>query len=141
MNQSQPKDGRPKLGAPTLYKPEYCDQLIDHMKSGYSFESFAAIIDVVRATLYNWTKDFPEFLDAKNRGVDHSLLFFEKNSIGIATGKVPAFGQVTNMFIMKCRFRDIYNDSPEDPDKDFTIRVIRDVPKSDRDSDIASDAS
>jgi hypothetical protein len=56
------------FGRPTLYKPEYCDQLIEHMADGRSFESFGAKIDVSRATLYNWRETNKEFLDAFNVG-------------------------------------------------------------------------
>lgn len=52
--------------------------LIDHMGEGHTFESFAAVIDVHRDTLYEWAKKIPEFSDAKKRALDKNLLFMEK---------------------------------------------------------------
>lgn len=82
-----PKDYLPR-GQPTLYKPEYCDALITHMREGYSFESFAANISVNRDTLYTWTEVHPEFSDAKRAGKELSLKFYE----GVA--KMQALGQL-----------------------------------------------
>ena len=80
-----------KEGRPTLYKSEYCQQIIDYFsinpyrqeklevkyKDGrieekYTeiandlplFSRFAVEIGVHRETLLNWSKEFPEFFDA-----------------------------------------------------------------------------
>lgn len=66
------------VGAPSKYKPEYCQQLIEHMAEGLSFESFAGIIEVNRDSLYEWIKVHQEFSDAKKIAVDKSLHFWEK---------------------------------------------------------------
>ena len=70
-----------KPGKPQEYKEEYCQKLIDHMAKGLSYESFAATIDTSRTTLYNWEKQHPKFLDAKNAGRDKSLLFWEQKAM------------------------------------------------------------
>ena len=64
-------------GQPTKYKPEYCEELIKHMKSGYSYESFAAKVFVGISTLYNWEKAHPEFLEAKEIAFGQSLYHWE----------------------------------------------------------------
>lgn len=64
-------------GQPTKYKIEYCDQLIEHMEKGFSFESFGGKIRVCSKTLYNWSDTFPEFLQAKRMGENASRLFWE----------------------------------------------------------------
>lgn len=65
-------------GRPTLYKAEYCEELVKHMASGLSYESFAGVVGVCKQTIYNWEADYPEFLDAKGRGTEQSRLFWEK---------------------------------------------------------------
>jgi hypothetical protein len=60
------------------YKPEFCDQLIEHMSEGYSIESFAGKIGVGRQSLYNWFKNNEDFSEAKEIGVMKSLFFWEK---------------------------------------------------------------
>lgn len=72
-----PKDKLP-TGRPTDYAPGYCPMLIEHMREGYSFESFGGIVGKSKQTLYNWEKAFPEFLDAKKIGETASLLYWEK---------------------------------------------------------------
>lgn len=74
------------VGRPTLYEPEYCQQLIDYMATGMSFESFAATLGVCRETLYDWKKRHPEFLHAHKVGIDRNLQFWESLGINMATG-------------------------------------------------------
>lgn len=70
-----------KIGRPSKYNPEFCQQLIDHMAQGLSFESFAAVIGVNQDTLYEWTKVHDEFSEAKKTAYNANLLFWEKQGI------------------------------------------------------------
>lgn len=92
-------------GRPSLYKPEYCKALIDHLASGLSFESFAATIDVNRDTLYEWEKVHPAFSDARKIGTEKSLIFWEKMGLTGALGKIKGFQPAVYIFTMKNRFR------------------------------------
>ncbi len=49
------------IGRPTKYRPEYCDAVVDYMSQGYSKTAFAGKIGVSRETLYEWSKEHPEF--------------------------------------------------------------------------------
>lgn len=93
-----------KPGQPTKYSPDHCDTLIAHMEKGYSFESFAGTIGVTRATLYNWADIHPQFMDAKNAGLEKGRLFWERLSILAAAGKLPGFNATAWIFTMKNRF-------------------------------------
>lgn len=55
------------MARPTVYKPEYCDLVVDLGRQGKSVVQMACAIDVVRSTLYEWCKDHPEFSDAFTR--------------------------------------------------------------------------
>lgn len=68
-------------GRPTDYKPEFCEMLIEHMSKGLSFESFAGVVGSCRAVLYDWERKHKEFLDAKRKGTDLCLLFYETNGV------------------------------------------------------------
>lgn len=68
-------------GQPTKYRPEYCEMLKEHMSKGYSFESFGAIVKSHKDTLYNWTKLFPEFSDAKKEAFELNRLFWEDQGL------------------------------------------------------------
>ena len=48
------------------------------MAQGFSFESFAGAVDASKKTLYNWEKEFPEFLHAKEIGWEKARIFWEK---------------------------------------------------------------
>jgi hypothetical protein len=55
-------------GRPTKYRKKFCDELVDHMSNGYSFDSFAGTIKVSAMVLYDWCKAHTEFADAKALG-------------------------------------------------------------------------
>jgi len=89
------------VGRPTLYKPEYCDGIVDHCSNGASLESFAAEIDVCRSTLIVWAKAHPEFLQAATRAKAKSKAWWEitlRNlaSTGVGNATAAVFG-ITNM--------------------------------------------
>lgn len=98
--------------------------LIEHMASGLSFESFAAVVKVTFATLYNWEKDYPDFFDAKNRAYAESMLYWERiGREGVSDiteynedGK-PIFKKSINaamwIFNMKNRFKHAWKDKHE----------------------------
>jgi hypothetical protein len=52
--------------------------LLKHMAEGLSYEAFAGLIGVARKSLYNWEKEFPEFLEAKETGLEQGRLYWEK---------------------------------------------------------------
>lgn len=70
-----------KIGRPSSFDPDFCEMLIEHMSQGLSFESFGAVAECCKQTLYTWTENFPEFLDAKRRGTEKSRMFWEKLGI------------------------------------------------------------
>src|SRR3990167_9874656 len=93
-----------KRGRPTIYKPEYCDLLREHMRKGYSFESFGATVGISRDRISDWANKIREFSDAKKMACDESLLFWEKIAMAGMTGKIKGFNQVVWIFSMKNRF-------------------------------------
>lgn len=116
MADDKPVYDRP--GQPTKYRPEYCQMLVDHMTKGFSYETFGSTIGVARATVFNWEKDNPQFLDAKKRAFDNCQLFWEKIGIDniVSLSKNVREGNVSKsvtktlntgawIFNMKNRFR------------------------------------
>lgn len=63
---------------PTKYDPKFCEALIEHMKQGLSYTTFAAVADVHPDTLYEWEKKHPEFSEAKKKAFIHCQLEWEK---------------------------------------------------------------
>lgn len=100
-----------KIGQPTKYKPEYCQQLEKHMGLGYSFEAFASKLDVDRQTLYNWCVMHPEFKEAKDKGTEKSRYRLERNLMRTArTGKGNV---IASLFMLKNRFPNEWRDRKE----------------------------
>jgi hypothetical protein len=111
-------------GRPTLYKPEYCQKLVEHLAEGYLYESFAALVDVHWDTLYDWEARHPEFLEAKKRGMTKALLYDEqllktgmlgrKKVINGKTGKEVDINiqPALMIFRLKNRYRRFYQERP-----------------------------
>ncbi len=105
------KRGRVGEGGPSKYKPEYCQLLINHMREGGSYETFATDIpdnSVTDRTLYNWEKNHPEFFQAKRRGFLLSKRHWEDLGKQIIIGDLKG-SMIGWIFTMKCRFG--YTDS------------------------------
>lgn len=105
------------VGRPTKFLEKYCQMLIEHMESGYSYESFAGVVDVDRDTLYHWEKIHPIFSDAKKKafskcllwwdklGVDNALNITESHQVGNSrTTKSVGLNTGNFVFQMKNRF-------------------------------------
>jgi hypothetical protein len=67
------------LGRPSLYRPEYCERVIELGNQGASVVEMAHEIGVCRATLEaNWPAEHPEFLEAFTRARQASQVWWEK---------------------------------------------------------------
>ena len=91
-------------GRPTKYKKAYCNKLVEHMKQGYSYETFGVTIGVSKQTVYDWEKH-EEFLDSKKRAFAECQLFWEKMGIHGAAGRLKRFNSTAYIYNMKNRFR------------------------------------
>lgn len=103
MSVTDPEPTSSVVGRPTAYKPEFCQQLVDHMEMGYSLEAFAGRIGVTVKTLYNWVDAHPEFLHAKRLGEAASVLFWESLGVQGTMGKIQGFNTAAWIFNMKNR--------------------------------------
>ena len=97
-------------GRPTKYDEKYCAMITDHMANGLSIESFAALIEVHKDTIYEWKKHWPSFSDAIRKGEAKSLLYWENIGIRGMKGEIPYFSAAIWCFNMKNRFR--WRDQP-----------------------------
>lgn len=93
-------------GRPTDYKEEYCEMLIEHMSKGYSYTTFAAIVDCNLDTLYNWEKLNPTFSEAKKIAFNKCQIFWERLAIeNTMTTKNGGLNTGLWIFNMKNRFK------------------------------------
>ena len=84
-----PKDYLP-VGAPSKYRPEYCELLIKHMSKGGTMESFPSKLPgrECLATVYNWLDAHPEFLEARKHGMARLHEYYEGLGRTIASGQL-----------------------------------------------------
>lgn len=73
-------------GRPTKFRKEFCQQLIDHMSQGLSFDTFAGRISVNPDSLYEWVKKFPIFSEAKKIATAKRNFLVESMYVQAATG-------------------------------------------------------
>lgn len=66
-----------KVGRPTKYKPEYCQEAIDFMRQGKSIVQLSAFIDIPVRTIYQWEEDHAEFSHALKRARELSQSAWE----------------------------------------------------------------
>ena len=105
--------GRKKAGRPPTYRDTYPDMLIEHMRQGFSYETFAAVAGVGKSTLYNWEVN-DRFLEAKKKGVMLSQKWWETllRLGALGSDKIEINGRPQRIkpnpaliiFTMKCRF-------------------------------------
>ncbi len=81
--------GKRANGRPTLYKPIYVEQLLEHMASGLSFESFVSIAKCSSSALESWAREHEEFKSAKKEGRKLGKIFWETLGLNIAQGMGP----------------------------------------------------
>jgi len=109
----EPQPKRP-IGAPTKYKPEYCQTVIDVMKNGESLIAVAAKIGVSRKILTDWQHRHVEFRVACDAGKALAQRWWEDLAGQVASGECaehPVYHRANaNMiqFLMSRRFSDYY---------------------------------
>jgi len=108
------KEKRP-VGRPSLYRPEYCEKVIELGRAGCSPAEIASDLDVDRATLIRWTDEHEDFRTAITRAKIHEQAWWEK------AGKAGMIADKFNAAVwtksVSARFRDDYcerqNDAPQ----------------------------
>jgi hypothetical protein len=100
---STPKKSRKGVGGrPTLYRPEYCQKVIDFLSQGWTLTAFASSINVSRNAVDEWRDKHPLFGDACARAIAASQAWWEAK-IRENLGNREFQGNVA-LTLMKARF-------------------------------------
>jgi hypothetical protein len=113
------------VGRPSKYDPKFCELLMEHMKRGLSFLSFAGTIGICFDTLYEWEKQHPEFSEAKKRGVAMSLAWDEELLNKGSEGKQRGYNAAAHKWKMTNRYK--WSDRTEVLSKDAANLNIEDL--------------
>ncbi len=73
-------------GRLSLYKEQYCEEMVAFCKKGYSLTAYAAHLGVGRSTLNEWGKYHDAFADAIQRAKAQRALWYEECARGRAMG-------------------------------------------------------
>ena len=113
-------------GRPTKYEDRFCEELIQHMALGFSFESFAGKIEVAEDTLYEWQKVNLDFSEAHRIGKSKMRVFWEELGI-VGTTEGKNFNASAWAFNMKNKLRwTDRNDFTSDDQKLEGLVVVKD---------------
>jgi hypothetical protein len=101
-----------KIGRPTLYKPEYCQVVVQMGKEGKSKEQIAGSLGLAWNTLDVWTQKHPDFDEALRTAKNLELHYWEDlglQNVLETPGGQRLNGAVYNK-IMAARFPHKYSD-------------------------------
>lgn len=96
------------MSRPLVYRPEFCEEVIDFLGQGFSLTAFAGSKRVTRQAVYLWTKEYPEFGEAVEIGKAAAVHWWEIQNQNLArTGQGNATACV---FGLKNRAREDWQD-------------------------------
>lgn len=80
----------------TKYREHFPALLKNHLETGYSFRTFAAVVDVNPTTVKYWLETKPEFAEAKEIGERLAERFYERKAIDLIEqhGSAPTLKMV-----------------------------------------------
>jgi len=92
-----------------LYRPEFCQRLIEHMALGHSFLAFGGSVRVTRKTLYNWMEAHAEFKEAHEIAILACQNTLETIGLKGMIGGIRGFNPTPWIFMLKniCGWRDV----------------------------------
>ena len=102
-----------KVGRPTKYRKEMCDQVIELGKEGASLHEIAYELDICFDTLNEWKKEKPEFSEAISRAQKLSQGWWEKSGRKAVFGEQKFFSAQGYSLQMRNRFPDDWRDKQD----------------------------
>lgn len=95
-----------------IYKPEFCEKVIELGELGASLTEMAASIGVRASAFNNWRKKYPEFEEAVEHAQMLSQTWWEKTGRSRVFNDDP-FNATAYIFTMKNMFRETWADVRE----------------------------
>lgn len=79
------------VGRPSLYRPHYCDELVQLMSTGLSLTASMGEMGFTRRTAHDWAAQHPEFSHAIALGHAKRSAFLERKGISAESGPAVTF--------------------------------------------------
>jgi len=99
---------RAKVGRPTKYSPEFCEEIIKLGEEGKSIAQMASHFDVDKASIYRWSEEHEDFRTALARARAHAQTWWE-NAAQENVGNKNFNAQIWLKSVAS-RFREDYTD-------------------------------
>ena len=104
------KTDNEKMGRPSTFKEEYCDDIVQFMSKGKSLAQWITKHGLREGQMKRWTSMFPKFREAKDRAILANMAYWEDVGERATVGEIPRFHGSTYRFMMKNRFPHVYKD-------------------------------
>jgi hypothetical protein len=113
-----------KMGRPTLYRPEYCGQVLELMSKGKSLTGTAGAMGFWPDLFYEWAKKHADFAEALKAGRAARVSVLEDELM--AHGANKDMGKITaRIFALKCANSDDWRERPTDQAVNVQINEIK----------------
>lgn len=99
------------IGRPSIYQPEFCEQIIAMGEAGLGVAEMACEFSVHRATLYDWAKSHADFSTAFARARESSEAYWVRYGNANLTNK--QFQGNTYIKMMQARHRETWTERKE----------------------------
>jgi hypothetical protein len=85
---TEPKKYKSKFHPDGTFDPKkHCKGLIEHMASGYTFSSYAAVLGLSHTTISKWCESHPEFALARDIGKQRLSMGYQDDLKALAKGE------------------------------------------------------
>ena len=100
-------------GRPSLYRPEYVEELLEFCARGFSLTAFAGKIGVARSSINEWANAHAEFSEAVSRAKARRALWWEEQALNVAREGGTSSRATMIIFGLKNHNSDDYRDKTE----------------------------
>jgi len=114
------KSTKRPVGRPEEYDPKFCEEIIGHLKKGYSKVAAAGLCGFCKTSMWRWEKKHPEFRTAIKRGETLSQIYWENIAMDymIEEFRGPKLNPAVWIFNMRNRFNWSDNPIPSEENED-----------------------
>lgn len=112
------------------YKDSFCQQLLNHMKTGKSFNSFAGTIGVSPTTISKWCDKYEDFKEARDIGASMNMGTWEDMAIDQAAGETKGNSSTTSFMMKNLHSGDYVDKQVIENEGNVVFQIATGVPDS-----------
>lgn len=117
-----PVKRRSLIGRPSLYKPEYCGLVEQWGKEGKSQSQMCSLLNIGRATFFEWIGVHPDFAASTTRAREHAQAWWEQKAQS-SLGRKQFQAQLWR-YSMMGRFKEDYGEQRQGVDITLDLSAL-----------------